>query len=131
MGYAVQKAAPIWGTWVPTFAGFSADPTMTCRYIVFGKTCWFWITTTAHGTSNSTSASGTTITLPFTSANITTQNAVAARITDNGANQSAPGLCLIASNSNVCTVYRNGSLTTAWTGSGNKSFSLVGQYEIA
>lgn len=132
MGYVVQPSQPpAIGTWVPTFAGFSADPTMTCRYLLVGKMCFFWITATGHGTSNSTSASGKTMTLPFTSYNGTSQNIVAARITDNGSAQSAPGLGLVASNSNVMTVYRNSTLTTAWTGSGNCSWSMSGFYEIA
>lgn len=131
MGYAVQKAEPIIGTWVPTFAGFSADPTMTCRYILIGKMCHFWITATGHGTSNSTTASGKTMTLPFTSYSGTTQSITIAGITDAGAIQTATGRGIIASNSNVMTIYRNAGITTAWTGSGNCSWACSGSYEIA
>lgn len=131
MGHAVQRLSPIAGTWTPTFAGFSVDPTVTARYILIGKLCFFWVTASAHGTSNSTTASGKTMTLPFTSYNGASQAIPISRLTDNGANQSAPGLGLIASNSNVMTVYRNSSITTAWTGSGNCSWSTNGVYEIA
>lgn len=131
MGHAVQNLSPVGGTWVPTFAGFSADPTMTCRYVLVGKMCFFWITTTGHGTSNSTTASGKTMTLPFTSYNGVGQNIIIARLTNSGSNQSAPGLGSIASNSNVMTIYRDSTLITAWTASGNCSWSTSGVYEIA
>jgi hypothetical protein len=131
MGYATQKTFSVLSSWVPVFAGFSADPTVTARYLLIGKMCFYWVTATAHGTSNSTTASGKTMTLPFTSYNGTTQNTVAGRITNNGANQSAPGLGLIASNSNVMTVYRDSTLVTTWTASGNCSWSISGVYEIA
>lgn len=130
MGYAVQKAEPLAGTWVPTFTGFSVDPTMTARYVVIGKFCFFWVTATGHGTSNATTA-GKTMTLPFTSYSGTSQSVIIARLTDSGTAQSAPGLGIIASNSNVMTVYRNSTTTTTWTASGNCSWSTTGVYEIA
>lgn len=130
MGHAVQNLSPIAGTWVPTFAGFSADPTMTCRYIIIGKFCFFWVTATGHGTSNSTTASGKTMTLPFTSFNGTTQSISVARVTNNAV-AIGPGVGIVASNSNVMTVYRDSTTSAAWTGSGNCSWSMVGVYEIA
>jgi hypothetical protein len=130
MGHAVQNLSPGAGTWTPTFSGFSADPTMTARYVVIGKFCFFWVTATGHGTSNATTA-GKTMTMPFTSYSGTSQSVVIARLTNNAIAQSAPGLGLIASNSNVMTVYRDSTTTTLWTASGNCSWSTTGVYEIA
>lgn len=133
MAYAVQKAPAAYstGTWVPTWAGFSADPTVTARYILIGKLCFFWVTATGHGTSNATTANGKTMTLPFTAFNGTTQSIMISRITNSGASQAGVGVGLIASNSNVMTVYRDGTLILAWTASGNCSWSTTGVYEIA
>jgi hypothetical protein len=130
--WLLQNGTPgAYQSYTPTFAGFSVDPVVVARYMLIGKKCHVWLATTSHGTSNSTGAASTTITLPFTS-NITIgQTVMCARIVNSGANQSAPGLLSIAANSNVATVYRDGTLITAWTGSGNKSFSFSIEYEIA
>ena len=56
--------AAILGTWVPTWTGFSDNPTsVSATYIRIGKFCHVTLNGTA-GTSNATTL---TVTLPFTS----------------------------------------------------------------
>lgn len=133
MGHTVQKLPPTYteGTWVPTWAGFSADPAGTARYILIGKLCFAWFNVSSAGTSNATTAGGKTMTLPFTSYNGTSQVVIISRIVNAGANQSAPGMGVISSNSNVMTVYRDSTTATAWTASGNCYWAFAFCYEIA
>ena len=46
-----------WYDWVPTFGGYSVQPTFTARYTLQGKTVMFNIRMTVGGTSNSTGKS--------------------------------------------------------------------------
>jgi len=119
-------------SYTPIFGGYLVSPTVVARYNnSIPNFTHLWITTTTHGTSNSTIASGLTITLPVTSTNTITQYLPVTSITDNGISQQAQGLMVIPPNSNTATIYRNGTLATAWTGSGNKSFNLSVQYQSA
>lgn len=123
--------AGTYSAWTPAWAGFSTDPVVVARYQVIGKTCFFWVNPSSHGVSNATTAAGKTMTLPFTSSSAIAQPVFTVRITNNGSPQAGPGFGLIALSSNVMTVYRDGVLNVAWTGSGNCSWSMFGQYEIA
>lgn len=117
-------------SYTPTFAGFSTAPIVQARYFVVDGMCHLWITTITHGISNSTSASGTTFTLPFTSANTAGVSATVDLIYNNG-RQQAKGLCVIPANSSTATVYLDFLTTTTWTANGNpKSFNLTLAYEV-
>lgn len=117
-------------SYTPTFAGFSTAPVVEARYAVFDGLCHLWVTTAVHGVSNSTSATGTTFTLPFTSANTTSQRAPVDVIYSDG-RKAAKGLCIIPANSNVATVYVDPGLGTAWEANGTqKSFNLTLAYEV-
>lgn len=130
LGYEVTGATG-YSAWVPTFAGFSVAPTVTARYINLGGGLYHvYMTTSGHGTSNSTSASGTTFTLPAASYNGTSQNVQGSGGTNGGSRQSVPFTISITSNSTTATVYRDGTLATAWTGTLGKSFNVSFFYEI-
>jgi hypothetical protein len=116
-------------TYTPTFAGFSASPTVVARYVNYGGLVHVWIQTTAHGTSNATAANSLTFTLPIASANTVAQNTVVSVTVNSGARSTVPGYCLITANSTTATVYRDSSAVTTWTGSGNKSFNLSIVYD--
>src|SRR5690348_8491045 len=119
-----------YASYTPTFAGFSTDPVVQARYFVLNGMCHLWITTLTNGISNNTSASGTTFTLPFTSANTVGQHAPVDVIVSN-TRQSAKGYCGIAANSGTATVYVDFSQTTAWAANGtDKSFNLTLAYEV-
>lgn len=119
-----------YSAWTPTFAGFSVSPTVTARSILHtGGMCHVYMTATGHGTSNNTGAASTTFTLPYTSATGFTQSFQGSGGTAS-TRQSVPFTITVPSNSNVATVYRDGTLATAWNGSGNKSFNISFFYEI-
>jgi hypothetical protein len=117
-----------YSAWVPTFAGFTVNPTAISRYQVIGKTCFWRIGTTVHGTGSGTSPSGTSFTVPFTSSADGGQSGVLRTL-----NQStqAVGVWSLPAGSNVCTVYRDPTLILVWTDAQNRSFSGCGQFEIA
>lgn len=117
-------------SYTPTFTGFSTDPIVQSRYFVINGMCHLWLTTLTHGVSNSTTANGVTFTLPFTSANTTSQHAPVDVIFSN-TRQAVKGLCIILPNTNVATVYVDFSTTALWTASpNNKSFNLTLAYEV-
>lgn len=111
------------GTWVPTWTGFSADPTVqNARYKLVGKMCYAFITTSGNGgTSNAT---GLTVTLPFPSAFI---QQYVVRVKNNGT--FTVGLLQTAEGSNVATVFS--AMTGAvFTASGDKMVQVAITYEI-
>ena len=109
-------------TWVPTFAGFSADPTgITARYVLNGKWCTVSLTMTA-GTSNATTM---TVTLPFAALGIVSHNPIVA---NSGTLQT--GRITTAAGSNVLTCTATPA-AGAFTASGAKNLFLAGfTYEI-
>lgn len=117
--------------WTPSFAGFSVNPTVTVArsILLSGGTCHVYMSTSGTGTSNNSSASGTTFTLPYTSASGYTQQVQGSGGTAT-TRQSVPFTIIIAAGSNVATIYRDGTLTTAWNGSGGKTFNFSFFYEI-
>jgi len=124
MGYAVQSIGQ-WQAWVPTFTGFSADPTsVTARYTLSGKMCTAYFFATS-GTSNATTF---TITLPFAAANVEDPQTFAGNVVDNGTGK--VGIVRTRVNSNVLDVY-NGATGTAFTASGAKNAAFSITYEIA
>lgn len=115
------------GTWIPTFTGFSVDPTISsARYTRVGRLCTAHIAMSANGTSNATTA---TMTLPFAAANTAVQT-FPVLIVDNGTIGADPGKLNTAVNSNVASLFRTLASGT-WTGSGAKGWTFVITYEIA
>ena len=114
-----------WQTWVPTYTGFSADPsTITARYILIGKLCTVHLFAAGAGTSNATTF---TVTLPFAAANTSIQYHHILAV-DNGV--VSTGRLALAVNSNIVTLSK--AITgTAWTASGTKNADFTITYEIA
>lgn len=128
LGYEVTGTTN-YAAWTPTFAGFSVAPTVVARSIALGGgLCHVYMNVTAHGTSNASGASATTFTLPYNSASGQAQGVQGSGGTAS-IRQNVPFTVSIAAGSNVATVYRDGTLATAWNGSGNKSFNLSFFYE--
>lgn len=124
-GFITQSIGQ-WQAWIPTFTGFSADPTgVTARYTLNGKMCTIYLNSSAPGTSNATTF---TFTLPFAAANTAAQV-----FTCVGMNAGTQQQCRIqtAANSNICTCYSSPA-AAAWTASGNKMiYPSSYTYEIA
>lgn len=116
--------------YTPVFSGFSTEPTVTARYKLIGQMCHITFTATVSGTSNDANVDSVRMTLPFTSHPSLTQENTMTRITDNSANNTAPGLIVILQNSNVAQIFYNSGLVTGWTASGGKSFSGNFKYQI-
>lgn len=124
--YVSTEPSLVWTAWVPSWTGYSANPTsVTARYQIVGKTCLCHLTGTA-GTSNATTL---TVTLPFTAANTSQQIAHLCRARDNSA--LATGGCIYATraNSNICDFYTGGG--SVWTAAGTKLVEFEFSYEIA
>lgn len=116
--------------WTPTFGGFSVSPTVTAARSILlpGGTCHAYMSTSGTGTSNDAGAAATTFTLPYTSASGYTQHVQGSGGTAT-TRQTVPFTIIIAAGSNVATIYRDGTLTTAWNGSGGKTFNFSFFYE--
>ena len=122
---ALVTATTSSGSWVPTFTGFSANPTgVTARYNTIGKLCQCYVYMTS-GTSNATTF---TMTLPFAAANTTVQTFFGAVGVDNNINQNS--WVRTRMNSNILDVFRTVT-TNTWTASGTKGVFFTITYEIA
>lgn len=115
------------GTWIPTFTGFSVDPTVTCaRYVLVGKLCTVFVHL-GNGTSNATTF---TISAPFQASNPTGtvywMNAVA-YATDVGVVVAGGCYAYMTNNDTSITLIKG---ATNWTNTGNKRavFTLI--YEV-
>lgn len=119
MGYSVTPIGQ-WIDWVPTFTGFSADPSITsARYTLAGKMCnAYWVT--GAGTSNATTL---TITMPFAAKN---SCVFTLEIQDAGTVQT--GRASLTAGSNILTVLK--ANLGAFTASGNKMCRGFIMYEI-
>lgn len=84
-------------TWVPTWSGFSSDPTGIFRYKldIANKQCFISFIRSANGSSN---AGATTVTLPAVAAN-TDKQIIPVQIISNGAAQA--GYIATRANSNI------------------------------
>ncbi len=125
---ANPQGYPGWFNWTPTFTGFSADPTNTFhRFSVVGKQCFINIRHNTDGTSNAT---GFSLTLPITSANVGAnmfwEGALFTR--DNSANAGV-GHGYIGNNSATLTIEKLITSTT-FTASGGKAVHGQTFYEI-
>lgn len=115
--------------YVPTYGGFSSDPTHVVVYAYDTKMCHFWFWATTNGTSNATSF---TMSSPFTAKTVGGMSYVGSmgRYTDNGA-ASVRGEGRIYIQSGTSTIYlQTAASTGAWTASGNKSASGMISFPI-
>ena len=115
-------------TWLPTYTGFSANPTHTCRYRIHRRRMDVLMSGTAAGTSNATTF---TITLPFTPLSLTGSVSwhIPAMAVDNGAIVAAWGKIRIQDATATAGLFTNAA-TGAWTNSGTKYADFEGWYEI-
>lgn len=121
---ANQQTVYSTGTYVPTFSGFSVDPSgVTARYILIGKLCFIHVFPASAGTSNATTF---TITLPFAAAN-TSVNYSSQVVINNNVQQA--GRLMLTANSNIGTMQLVSG--AAWTALGVKTAFLMMTYEIA
>lgn len=113
-----------WLTWLPTYTGFSADPTLVASYqIDYNKMLWM-IGPSATGTSNATTK---TATLPITSASGTLNPFIAGR----GINNGAEATCVFRNVAGTATLDAyQGPGTTAWTAAGSCLFCGEGFIRI-
>lgn len=124
-----REYVPVQSTWVPVFAGFSADPAgPICRYTLIGSLCIASVMMPATGTSN---ANTFTVTAPFAAKTVTNMTWYAAcRFYNNGVRGTVWGMANIGTAGTVFNIYKdpNGS---AWTASGGKSANFTIAYEVA
>lgn len=114
------------GTWVPTWTGFSADPTsVVATYIIVGKMCTITINCAA-GTSNATTK---TVTAPFTSANISTFWRAAVVASNSGTNLTTPAMARMAQNTNTITLFKDYA-NGAWTNTGGCLIDFTLTYQL-
>lgn len=123
MGYSAQPQG-IEGTWIPSFTGFSADPTdIVANYILVGNLCTVEIGMTG-GTSNATTF---TMTLPF-AANATIIHTMGGGV-DNGVQITTTPRMDTVAGSNIGTCYKTASTSGTWTAANGKairgSFSYI------
>lgn len=126
----LQNGTPgTWTAYIPTFTGFSSDPTsVVARYALIGKTCHVNITMGGDGTSNATTF---TITLPFAASSTWTQAqfGLLPTIVNGGATASAPGRINVSAGSNIANLSTTAG-GAAWTNSGGKRAFINFTYEI-
>lgn len=122
-----------WYDWVPTWTGFSVNPTTTvARYCVIGKLCTIYLRAVGGGTSNATT---TTVTLPFATPNTASNQMVFAIQAVNagvvvGATGTTTAVIQTRSNSNIADLFTSFA-SAAWTASGTKGVSISSfSYEI-
>lgn len=108
------------GSWVPTLAGWSSNPTINrAEYILIGQLCAAFVDMTVTA-SNSTT---TTITLPF-AAKFKTRFAIA--VASNGSGVS--GFIDLAAGSNVASIFLSSGAGLSATGNKGSTFSIA--YDI-
>ena len=111
--------------WVPTFTGFSVDPTVTvARYIQIGKLCHCYLIS-GNGTSNATTF---TLTLPVAAANTGIAKCSGGSAVDNGAALTTMPRVDTVVNSNVANI-RSSPAAGAWTAANAKRVEFSITYE--
>lgn len=112
-------------SWVPTFTGFSANPTVTTWYEVRGKVCYFAISNVSAGTSNATT---TTFTLPVAPSSTAITSVIMSLQPYNNTAWVANGVAKITAGTSTVDCYL--SAFGAWTNTGGKSFNVSGFYPV-
>lgn len=117
---------PDWFTWVPTLAGFSADPAgATYQYRVEGRMVYFIIEQPSNGTSNATTF---TISLPIPNGSASVGGACGI-IVDNSVVQATAGRWFIGTGGTASILQIQKDMgTTAFTASGGKRARIQGFY---
>jgi hypothetical protein len=109
-------------TWVPTFTGFSVNPSGgTYYYKIIGDRIFLNQVDSTNGTSNAT---GFTITLPFSSKRAIIRNIIC--VVDNGT--PASGRLELAASA-TATIYKDVA-GNVFTNSGNKNCTIITNYQI-
>jgi hypothetical protein len=119
--------AGVWRNYASTPTGWAAGYTVVFRYTTIGKMCFFELYIT--GTSNNAT---TSLTLPFTSANISGFNwsGVCASVSDNGSVLTTAARWAIAANTDSI-VFLKDMGNGAFTASGGKVIRAQGFFEVA
>lgn len=124
----LQNGSPgTWTSWVPTFTGFSVDPSSyEARYILQGKMCTvlFGGTSAVSGTSNATNF---VMTLPFQAKE---RIFIPVMIQNNSVILTSPGRVFTNASGSNLTVQRTLDGATAFTASGSKMVWFQFSYEI-
>lgn len=124
----LQNGTPgTYTSYVPTFTGFSSDPTsIVARYNLIGKMCHVILSMGSDGTSNATTF---TVTLPFAASSSVVQVFTNVIVINNGATLTTPGRLDTRLNSNIADLYIN-SAAGAWSSSNGKRARIIITYEI-
>jgi hypothetical protein len=119
--------AGVWQNYTSTPTGWAAGYTLVFRYATINKICLFELYIT--GTSNDAT---TSLTLPFTSANISGFNwsGVCASVSDNGSVLTTAARWAIAANT-ASIVFLKDMGNGAFTASGSKTIRAQGFFEVA
>jgi hypothetical protein len=113
-------------TYTPTPTGFSANPTLVCRFRLIGRRCFLNITTSANGTSNTT---GFTIPLPVAAATVASMNWKGwGTGTDNGAYQTNVHAFIASAGTSVTLEPQAGAVL--WTAAGTKGATFHINYDF-
>jgi hypothetical protein len=108
-----------WLDWIPTYTGFSANPTtLAHKYRLNSNNCTIIEREFTPGTSNATTF---TISLPFTAKTVTNMVWQATgTVRDNGVDLSPPGRASVSSAGTVMNVFRD-YISGGWTASSTKA----------
>lgn len=121
--FVLASAVGTWQDWTPSAVTGWSSRVLVTRYMLIGKTCFFYIQVTS-GTSNSTS---TVIALPFTPAYAT--NGTNGFAVNNGTQLTVASRWRAQTNGTI-TFYTN-MYEGAWTATGDKRVYATGFYEVA
>lgn len=121
--FVLASAVGTWQDWTPSAVTGWSSRVLVTRYMLIGKTCFFYIQVTS-GTSNSTS---TVIALPFTPAYAT--NGTNGFAVNNGTQLTVASRWRVQTNGTI-TFYTN-MYEGAWTATGDKRVYATGFYEVA
>lgn len=117
-----------WAAWVPTWTGFSVDPTVAiARYITIGKIVHFQLYCSGNGTSNSTRLE---ISMPVAIGQTWIGGIVGYGV-DNGTILTTALGAVYNGTGTLQLAPTLAQIFTGWTNTGAKSANIQGFYEIA
>lgn len=115
-----------WLTWVPAWTGYSAAPSVVCKYRVEGGRCWLDMRLIGTGTSNATSNK---FSVPFTQAMPTEARVCVGWGVNNGSNLS--NVPRLEFDGSADFNFQLDGAGNPWTSSGAKYVGVIGfSYEI-